>query len=122
MVSYLFPDEVEVLTEGYKLTQIYNDVKSSLERGIASESKEEQYYAGISKIEFQLLLGEQNSSRHLELFLEDIQPSINQVNQTQRQMGIFFLDVIEHFSKDSSMKLQNFKNALGILNAYIEVP
>jgi hypothetical protein len=121
MVGYIFPDEVEDLTEGYTLTQIYNDVKSSLEKGISSELKEERYYAGVSKIEFQLLLGQQGIARDLELFLEEIQPLIHQVNQTQRQMGLFFLDVIEVFSPQSLVRLRNFESALSILDAYVEV-
>jgi len=123
MVGYLFPDEAEGLTEGYSFVQIYSDVKQSLHRGMESENKEEQYYAGISNLEFRLLLGQTSALHELEIFLEELQPPLHQVNQTRRQMGKFFLEVIDALSSEplvSFPELEIMNDTLRLLDAYIE--
>ena len=115
MADCLFPNEE--LTQGYSLHQIYTDVQKSLQKGKVSNSKDENYYAGISDIEFQLLLNRQGMAQELEILLEEVQPTISQVNQTYRQMGAFFVEVLERFS-DKSNKLTEYKKCLKIFNAY----
>lgn len=120
MVDSIFPDEAEMLIERYSITQIYSDVKGSLVRDRESDDKERRYYAGISDIEFQLLLGQPRALDALAFFLEELEPPISQINQTQRQMGVFFLDVIRRFSSHSTLKFQNMQHALIVLKSYIE--
>ena len=114
MASHIFPNEE--LTQGYSVTQIYNDVQKSLQKGKESKSKDENYYAGISNIEFQLLLNKQGMVQELEMLLEVVQPSVSQVNQTRRQMGEFFVEILERFEGEN---LGEFSNALNVFSDYL---
>ncbi|NOR55657.1 MAG: hypothetical protein GQ531_05565, partial [Sulfurovum sp.] len=96
--KYVFPNEESVLGNDYSVKQIYADVKNSITKEKTSETSQSRYYALMSDIEFQLLLNKQSMVQELEYVLETENPSQSLVNQTQRQMGLFFMDLVERFS------------------------
>jgi len=117
LAEAIFPNERE-LVEGYSVVQIYKDVQKSMAK--AAEERETQYYAAMSEIEFQLLLGKHGVVQALEYLLETLQPSQNLIDQTQRQMGLFFVDVVEKFAARTPKNLQDFKTCLSIFDAYTD--
>jgi len=106
------------IEEGYTIEQIYSDVQQSLRKAKASKEPEEQYYASMSEIEFQLLLGRQGMVQELEYMLETLNPSQNLIDQTSRQMGLFFIHIVERFTDEVPQKLDVFKDLLEVFDAY----
>jgi len=117
LVDAIYVDGLEI-DEGYSVEQIYKDVRKSIVKAKASPEIEEQYYAGMSEIEFQLLLGKKGMVQELEYMLESLNPSQNLIDQTQRQMGLFFMDVIEKFSETTPQNLHEFEVFLDVFDAY----
>ena len=115
LAEAIFPNDRE-LVEGYSVVQIYKDVQKSMAK--AAKERETQYYAAMSEIEFQLLLGKHGVVQALEYLLETLQPSQHLIDQTQRQMGLFFVDVVEKFATRTPKNLQDFKTCLSIFDAY----
>jgi hypothetical protein len=113
----IFPDNVEI-DEGYSVEKIYKDVQKSIAKAKESENLEEQYYASMSEIEFQLLLGKKEMAQALEYMLENLNPSQNLIDQTSRQMGLFFMDVVERFSEKIPTNLHAFKDFLDVFDSY----
>jgi hypothetical protein len=113
----VFPDNVEI-DEGYSVEQIYKDVQKSIAKAKESENLEEQYYASMSEIEFQLLLGKKEMTQALEYMLESLNPSTNLIDQTSRQMGLFFMDVVEKFAEKTPKNLHEFKYFLDVFDTY----
>ncbi len=117
LAASIFPNTLEI-DEVYSVGQIYKDVKQSIIKAKESENKEENYYATMSDIEFQLLLGKKGLVQELEYVLETLNPSKNLINQTQRQMGLFFMDIVEKFAENIPSKLNEFKHFLEVFDAY----
>ena len=117
LAQTIYSDTLEI-DESYSVEQIYKDVQKSIVKAKDSDNKEEQYYASMSEIEFQLLLGKKGMAQELEYMLESLNPSQNLIDQTQRQMGLFFMDVIDKFSETIPEKLHEFKNFLDVFDAY----
>ncbi len=117
LVAYIFPQDVEVLSQGYSIRELYVDVEKSLAKAKASNDDVTRYYASMSEIEFQLLLGTKGMGQELEMVLETLHPSVYLIDQTQRQMGVFFLEVVKRY--DGAV-LDTFKEVLDILVAYKE--
>ena len=116
--KYIFPNEEGVLGKDYSVKQIYEDVQASLSKEKNTEDANARYYALMSDIEFQLLLNKKDMVQELEYVLETLTPSQNLVNQTQRQMGLFFMDVIERFSDELPSQLEEFKKFLDVFDDY----
>jgi len=117
LADVIYADGVEI-DEGTSVEQIYKDVQKSICKAKASPEMEEQYYASMSEIEFQLLLGKKGMVQELEYMLESLNPSQNLIDQTQRQMGLFFMDVIEKFSETTPQNLHEFEVFLDVFDAY----
>ena len=117
LADALFKDTIAI-EEGYTIEQIYIDVQKSLTKAKASQEPEEQYYASMSDIEFQLLLGKQGMVQELEYMLETLNPSQNLIDQTSRQMGLFFMNVVEKFIDEVPKNLYIFKAFLEVFDAY----
>ena len=117
LTDAIYTDSLEI-TEGYSVEQIYKDVRKSIVKAKASPEIEEQYYAGMSEIEFHLLLGKKGMVQELAYMLESLNPSQNLIDQTQRQMGLFFMEVIEKFSETTPKNLHEFKAFLEVFDAY----
>ena len=117
LVHAIFPDNIEI-DEGYSLEKLYKDVHKSLAYAKISGKIEEQYYASMSEIEFQLLLGKQGMGQELAYMLESLNPSQNLIDQTKRQMGLFFMDVVEKFAETTPKNLDEFKDFLAVFDAY----
>ena len=115
LAEAIFPNNRE-LVEGYSVVQIYKDVQKSMAK--AGKERETQYYAAMSEIEFQLLLGKHGVVQELEYLLETLQSSQNLIDQTQRQMGLFFVDVVEKFAVDMPKNLELFKTSLSVFDAF----
>lgn len=118
LVQYIFPEEPDLMIEGYSIKQIYTDVKKSILEAKKSECKEETYYASMSEIEFHLLLNRQGMVQELEYVLETLKPSQNLINQTKRQMGEFFIALVKRFSDEVPSSLQPFQNFLEVFEDY----
>lgn len=117
LANHIFPNETDLL-ENYSVEQIYKDVQRSLEKGKSSSSKDENYYAGVSEIEFKFLLNQPNVVQELAYFLEEMEPTLSQVNQTKRQIDLFFLQIIEQFVDNSSFR-ESTTMMLELLDSYI---
>jgi len=117
LANAIYVDGLEI-DESYSVEQIYNDVQKSICKAKASPEMEEQYYASMSEIEFQLLLGKKGMVQELEYMLESINPSQNLIDQTSRQMGLFFMEVVEKFAEETPQNLHEFKAFLELFDAY----
>ena len=117
LAESIFPDRLEI-DQVYSVGQIYKDVQKSTIKAKESENKEENYYAIMSDIEFQLLLGKKGMVQELEYVLETLNPSQNLINQTQRQMGLFFMDIVEKFAGYTPTNLHELKHFLEVFDAY----
>ena len=117
LVAYIFPQDAEVLSQGYSIRELYVDVEKSLAKAKASNDDATRYYASMSEIEFQLLLGKKGMGQEVEMVLETLHPSVYLIDQTQRQMGAFFVEVVKRY--DGAV-LDTFKEVLDILVAYKE--
>lgn len=117
LAESIFPDRLKI-DESYSVGQVYKDAQKSIIKAKESENKEENYYASISDIEFQLLLGKKGMVNELEYVLETLNPSQHLINQTQRQMGHFFMDIVEKFAEYIPSNLNEFKRFLEVFDAY----
>ena len=117
LANAIYADGLEI-DECYSVEQIYKDVRKSIVKAKASPEIEEQYYASMSEIEFQLLLGKKGMVQELEYMLESLNPSQNIIDQTQRQMGLFFMNMIEKFAEKRPQNLDEFKDFLEVFDAY----
>lgn len=117
LAESIFSDRLEI-DESYSVGQIYKDVQKSIMKAKESENKEENYYATMSDIEFQLLLGKKVMVQELEYVLETLNPSPNLINQTQRQMGLFFMDIVEKYAEHTPPHLHELKYFLEVFDAY----
>jgi len=117
LAEAIFPDAPEML-EGHSVTQIAKAVQMSISKAKASKESETQYYANMSEVEFQLLLGKKGLLQELEYLLETLNPSQNLIDQTKRQMGLFFTDVLEKFCEQIPKNVQPFKEFLEVFDAY----
>ncbi len=118
LANHIFPDAPELVANGYSVKQIYSDVTKSIVKGKETKSKEDKYYASMSDIEFQLLLNRQGMGNELEYMLDDLSPSHSMINHTNRQMGTFFIQIVETFSDASQKDLSEFKHFLELFQAY----
>lgn len=117
LAASIFPDAPDI-HEGYSVGQIYDDVQESITKDKKSDNKEANYYATMSDIEFQLLLGKRGMLQKLEYELETLNPSQNLIDQTKRQIGTFFMDIVEKFAKNIPKNLEDFKVFLEVFDAY----
>ena len=111
----IFPNDFDALSQGYCIKQIYTDVTHSLAKAKTSLSKEEQYYAHMSDVEFQLLLKRKGMVQETAYLLEALTPSQHLVDQTSRQMRAFYIDIIERFD---GVVLAEFEEVLVVMKAY----
>lgn len=118
LANHIFPDAPELVANGYSVKQIYSDVTKSIVKGKEAKSKEDKYYASMSDIEFQLLLNRQGMGNELEYLLDDLSPSHSMINHTNRQMGTFFMQIVETFSDASQKDLSEFKHFLELFQSY----
>jgi hypothetical protein len=118
LANHIFPDAPELVANGYSVKQIYSDVTKSIVKGKETKSKEDKYYASMSDIEFQLLLNRQGMGNELEYMLDDLSPSHSMINHTNRQMGTFFIQIVETFSDASQKDLSEFKHFLELFQSY----
>ncbi len=102
------PDEV----------QIYKEVQGAIANAKASAVPEERYYAAMSELEFGLLLGKRGIQQELEYMLESLNPSQHLIDQTRRQLGAFFVDIIEAFAEKLPDNIDAVKAFLEVLDAY----
>ena len=118
LAEHIFPEECDLVPEEYSVKQLFEDTRSSIEEGKSSGEREEHFYAAMSEIEFQLLLNRKGMVQVLEMLLEETGPNHAQINQTYRQMGPFFLDIIDRFSAVREGKFTEFKAFLEVFDAY----
>jgi hypothetical protein len=118
LANHIFPDAPELVANGYSVKQIYSDVTKSIVKGKETKSKEDKYYASMSDIEFQLLLNRQGMGNELEFLLDDLSPSHSMIHHTKRQMGTFFMQIVETFSDASQKDLSEFKHFLELFQSY----
>lgn len=116
LAGTLFPDES--LAEGYSVQHIYMDVQQSILKDKASKDSSENYYASMSALEFGLLMHKKNLSYELENILETLAPSTYLVDQTRRQMGTFFFDIVQNFSEEKVQEFTEAKVLLEVFDAY----
>ena len=116
LAKAIFPDSA--MTDGYKVEQIYKEVQDTIAKAKDSTVTEEQYYASMSEIEFELLLGKRSTLQELEYMLESLQPSQHLIDQTKRQMGLFFVDIVEKFTDNRLENLDDYKAFLEVFDAY----
>lgn len=116
LADTIFP--AESLAEGYSVQQIYMDVQQSILKDKASKNSTENYYASMSALEFALLMHKKNLSHELENILETLEPSPYLVDQTQRQMGTFFFDIVQSFAEEKVQKFTEIKVLLEVFDAY----
>jgi len=117
LVKAIFPN-CAMLDEVYSVEQIYKEVQDAMAQAKASTMMEEQYYAAMSELEFQLLLGKKGMLQELEYVLESLEPSQHLVDQTKRQMGLFFVDIVEKFADNRVENVDEHKAFLEIFDAY----
>ncbi len=109
------------IKEGYSVGQIYDDVSHSIAKAKDSELAQEQYYGSITQLEFQLLLGKKGQVQELEYLLEMLQPSFYLVDQTRRQMGLFFVEVLHRFASTLPAYVDDIDACLKIFDAYLQL-
>lgn len=117
LAETIFPKNSEIV-DGYSVAKIAKEVQHAISKAKDAASEEEQYYAAMSEIEFQLLQGKRGVVQELEYLLEVLHPSQNLIDQTHRQMGLFFVDVVEKFAAHTPKNLQEFKTCLSVFDAY----
>lgn len=115
LAEHIFPNDFDTLAQGYSIKQIYTDVTHSLAKAKTSLDKEEQYYAHMSDVEFQLLLKRKGMVQEVEYMLETLTPSQHLIDQTSRQMRVFYLDIIERFD---TVVPTVFEDVLEVMKAY----
>jgi hypothetical protein len=115
LAEHIFPNDFDALAQGYSIKQIYTDVTHSLAKAKTSPNKEEQYYAHMSDVEFQLLLKRKGMVQEVEYLLETLTPSQHLIDQTSRQMRAFYLDIIERFD---GVVPTAFEEVLEVMKAY----
>ena len=116
LAKAIFPKSSMI--EGYSVKQIYKEVQDAILKAKTSTVVEEQYYASMSELEFQLLMGKRGMLQELEYMLESLQPSQHLIDQTKRQMGLFFVDVIEKFSENALENREEYQAFLELFDAY----
>ena len=116
LTKAIFPDSSMI--DGYSVEQIYKDVQNAIIKAKASTVREELYYAAMSELEFQLLLGKKGVLQELEYMLESLHPSQHLIDQTKRQMGFFFVDIVEKFADNRLENLDEYKAFLEVFDAY----
>ena len=117
LAKAIFP-ESSMIDEVYSVEQIYKDVQASIAKAKDSTLVEEQYYAAMSDLEFQLLMGKRGTLQELEYMLESLQPSQHLIDQTKRQMGLFFVDIVEKFADNGLENIADYKAFLEVFDAY----
>jgi len=115
LAEHIFPNDFDAFAQGYSIKQIYTDVTHSLAKAKTSPNKEEQYYAYISDVEFQLLLRRKGMVQEVEYLLETLTPSQHLIDQTSRQMNVFYIDIIERFD---GVVPTAFEDVLEVMKAY----
>ena len=116
LANAIFPDSSMI--DGYSVEQIYKDVQDTIAKAKASTVMEEQYYAAMSELEFQLLLGKRSTLQELEYMLESLHPTQHLIDQTKRQMGLFFVDIVEKFADNRPENVVEYKAFLEVFDDY----
>ena len=117
LAKVIFP-ESSMIDEVYSVEQIYKDIQASIAKAKNSTLLEEQYYAAMSELEFQLIIGKRGTLQELEYMLESLQPSQHLIDQTKRQMGLFFVDIVEKFADNRLENIADYKAFLEVFDAY----
>lgn len=117
LCEILFPE----FSTGYEIKQMIQDVQDSIIKGKASTDNNERYYAGMSELEFKLLLGHQGVVQELAYLLETLMPPHSMVNQSKRQMQTFFIEVVERFTEQVPSHFLDYKRCIEILDDYMYV-
>ncbi len=100
--------------------KLYTQAKPSIKRGKNLNKTEEQYYASMSELEFELLLGKHNIRTKIGGILERLNPSLSLVNRTKRQM-VEFLAMAERLGAILGSRKQEFEKVIKLLNDYEKV-
>ena len=116
LANAIFPDSSMI--NGYSVEQISKDVQDAIVKAKDSTVMEEQYYAAMSELEFQLLLGKRGMLQELEYMLESLQPSQHLIDQTKRQIGLFFVDIVKKFTDTRPENVADYKAFLEVFDAY----
>ena len=116
--SAIFPETHGKQTRVH-IEQIADELSAAMARAKAVEDPQERYYAAMSELEFALLRSKPTSYQEFEYLLEALKPSRHLIERTRRQMGTFFVDIIDRFAETPPENLDTFRGCLEIFDAYL---
>ncbi len=124
-LAYMLALQSAIFPETYgadahaRINKITDELGAVIARAKAGDDPEARYYAAMSELEFALLRDKPLSPQELEYLLETLQPSRHLVERTRRQMGAFFVDIVERFADTTPPYIARFKSFLEIFDAYL---
>ncbi len=108
------------IIDSHDLQSIYNDAQSSIRKNSNHSSDKTAYYAKMSKIEFRLLLGKNDTDALLGNLLELDAPSVTYVERTLRMMK-FFVRALGEFSVENTDDIVGrFSVVVGVLERHMK--